>query len=219
MASPSYSVCSIRTLSSPISSWAPVLHLWLPSTPRFHTVCDQAQAAPPSQVLSQMRLPSPAPPLLTDCSFDPLGPSADSLTKQWPGAGHTQECLQDRAAANAQRLWPGASPPPKKFTRQCSSSTSGIMENHNRHLAPGFTLNDLVPAPANVAILWGLLGPGGLTASAKCPSSSGTASPMWLEKLPDPTLLLGIHPSHQSTARYRAVEFQTLCSPVYRVLM
>ena len=35
------------------------------------------------------------------------------------------------------------------------------MENHNTHLAPGFTLNDLDPAPANVAIFWGLLGPGG----------------------------------------------------------
>ena len=35
------------------------------------------------------------------------------------------------------------------------------MENHNTHLAPGFTLNDLVPAPANVAIYWGLMEPGG----------------------------------------------------------
>ena len=49
----------------------------------------------------------------------------------------------------------------KKFVRQCSSSFSGIMENHRTHLAPGFTRSDLVPAPANVAVLWGLLGPGG----------------------------------------------------------
>ena len=35
------------------------------------------------------------------------------------------------------------------------------MENRNTHLAPGFTLNDLAPAPANVAVFWGLLGPGG----------------------------------------------------------
>ena len=153
MTSPSYSVCSIQTLSSPISSWAPVLHLWLPSTPRFHTVCDQAQVAPPSRVLSQMRLPSPADPLLTDCGFDLLGPSADSLTKQWPGAGHTQECLQDRAAANAQRLWPGASPPQKKFVRQYSSSASGTMENHNTRMVPGFTLIVLVPEPVNVVVL------------------------------------------------------------------
>ena len=36
--------------------------------------------------------------------------------------------------------------------------------------------------------------------------------PVWLENLPDPTLLLGIHPSHQSTASYRAAELQTLRS-------
>ena len=139
----------------------------------------------------------------------------EGLTEQWPGAGRTQECLWDCAATDAQRLWPGASPPQKKFARQCSSSASGIMENHNTHLAPGFTHNELVPVAANVAILWGLLGPGGLTASTKCPSSSGTASPVWPENLPDPTLLLEIHPSHQSTSRYRASEFPTLHSPGY----
>ena len=35
------------------------------------------------------------------------------------------------------------------------------MENHDTHLAPGFTLNHLVPAPPNVAAFRGLLGPGG----------------------------------------------------------
>ena len=50
------------------------------------------------------------------------------------------------------------------------------MENHNMHLAPGFTPNDLVPTPVNVAFLWGLLAPGSLTDSTKCPSSSGTTS-------------------------------------------
>ena len=34
------------------------------------------------------------------------------------------------------------------------------MENHNTHLALGFTFNDLIPGPANVAVFWGLLGPG-----------------------------------------------------------
>ena len=33
------------------------------------------------------------------------------------------------------------------------------MENNNTHLAPGFTLNNLVPAPANVVVLPGPLGP------------------------------------------------------------
>ena len=87
------------------------------------------------------------------------------------------------------------------------------MENHNTHLEPGFTLNNLVPAPANVAVLWDLLGPGFLTASPKCPSSSGTFQqllPLWPKNLLDPTLLLGIHSSHQSTFRYGAVELQTV---------
>ena len=35
------------------------------------------------------------------------------------------------------------------------------MENYNTHLAPGFTLNDLAPAPVNVAAFRGLLGSGG----------------------------------------------------------
>ena len=72
-----------------------------------------------------------------------------------------RERLLDPDDAGAPRLWPGASPPQKKFVRQCSSSVSGIMENHNTHLLPAFTLNDLVPAPANVAAFQGLLGPGG----------------------------------------------------------
>ena len=88
-------------------------------------------------------------------------PLWEGLTEQWPNVVCTQECPLDPAAACTLRLWPGASPPQKMFVRQCSSSVSGIMENHNTHLASGFTLNDLVPAPGNVAVLRGLLGPGG----------------------------------------------------------
>ena len=36
---------------------------------------------------------------------------------------------------------------------------------------------------------------------------------VWPENLTVPTLLLGIHPSHQTTIRYRALELQTLCAP------
>ncbi|VFV32995.1 Hypothetical predicted protein, partial [Lynx pardinus] len=36
-----------------------------------------------------------------------------------------------------------------------------MMENRNTHLAPGFTLNDLAPAPTNVSAFRGPLGPGG----------------------------------------------------------
>ena len=86
------------------------------------------------------------------------------------------------------------------------------MENHNTHLAPGFTLNDLVPAPANAAILWGLLGPGCLKPLPNVLPAVERLLPVWPEKLPDPTLLLGICPSHQSTTRYGAVPFQPLRS-------
>lgn len=41
----------------------------------------------------------------------------------------------------------------------CSSSVSGIMANHNTHVAPVFILNVLTPTPVNMAILQGLLGP------------------------------------------------------------
>ena len=86
------------------------------------------------------------------------------------------------------------------------------MENDDTPLAPGFTLKDLVPAPANVAILWDLLGPGCLTASTNVLPAVEPLLPVWLENFPDPTLLLEIHPSHQSTSRYRAAELQPLCS-------
>ncbi|VFV30464.1 Hypothetical predicted protein, partial [Lynx pardinus] len=71
------------------------------------------------------------------------------------GAGRTQESSRDRAAAAAQKL----QPPQKKSTRSCSSSASGILENHNTHLAPGFTPSGLVPAPAGVVVLRGPLTP------------------------------------------------------------
>ena len=67
---------------------------------------------------------------------NPLG---ESLVEQWPVPTRPQECLGDRAAADAQRLLLDASPFQKKFTQWCSSSVSRIMVNHNTHLAPGFT--------------------------------------------------------------------------------
>ena len=94
-------------------------------------------------------------------------PLWEGLTKQWQNPSCTQERLRDPAAARVPRLRPGSSLPQKKFMRQCSSSISGIMENHNTHLAPGFTLNDLAPAPANVAAFQGLLGPGGFNSLYK----------------------------------------------------
>ena len=170
--------------------------------PHFYTVCDCAPCSTSLLSFISDTAVFSSPLLLRDCCFDPFRPSAEGVTEQWPNASHTQESSWDRAAAEAQQLWPGASLPQKKFVRYCSSSVSGIMENHNTHLAPGFALYDLVPASANVAVLWGLLGPGCLSASTKCPSSSGTASPCVAQE-----------PPHQSTARYQAVELQTRCTP------
>ena len=81
------------------------------------------------------------------------------------------------------------------------------MENHDTHLPPGFTLNDLVPEPVNVVVLWGLLGPLGSAgvATRALPHvvpAGELPLPVWPENLPDPTLLLGIRPSHRSTTRY-----------------
>ena len=101
-----------------------------------------------------------------DCGFDALRPLWEGLTeqwlhKQWLNVGCTQECPLDPAVAGAPNLQPGASSSQQMFTRQCISSVSGIMENHNTHLAPGFTLNNVAPAPANVAAFQGLVGPSG----------------------------------------------------------
>ena len=163
----------------------------------------------------------PDPLFLRDCGLTHSAHLWEGLTEQCLGAGHTQKGLRDHAAADAQRLWLGASPPQKKFTRPCSSSVSGTMANHNTHLAPGFTPSNLVPAPVNVVVL---LGPLCLclwaihTASTRFPPSRETGSPCVALRPPDFTLLLEIHPSHQSTARYQAVEFQTLHSPCLQSL-
>ena len=113
--------------------------------------------------------------------------------------------------------WLGASPPQKNFSQSCSSNISGIMINYNTHLAPGFPLNVLIPAPANVVFLQGQLGPlfgGSCTASTKCPPRRGTASPRVAHGHFGPrSLFLEIRPSHQSSAIYGAVEFRTLHSP------
>ncbi|XP_053066680.1 uncharacterized protein LOC113593370 [Acinonyx jubatus] len=142
MASPSCVVSSIRVLFSLTSNRALILCVQLPSTPRFHNVRDQAVRLPGSTSLLSFISEAavfPNPSLLRDCGFVPLRPSAGGSHRALAGAGHPQEHSRDCAAANAQRLRLGASPPQKKFTRACSSGVSGILENHNSHLAPGFT--------------------------------------------------------------------------------
>ena len=113
-----------------------------------------------------MRLFSPAPYFRRTAALTRSVPLREGLTEQRPNEqrpniGCTREHPLDPVVAGAPRLRPGARPSQKMFTRQCRSSVSGMMENHNARLAPGFTLNGLVPAPANVASFRGLPGPGG----------------------------------------------------------
>ncbi len=93
------------------------------------------------------------------------------------------------------------------------------MENHNTHLAPGFTLNDLVPAPANVVVLWGLLGQGGHKASTKCPSSSGTASPRVAREPPGPHSVPGDSPFPPEHRQVWSCGVAAFVLPLFTVLM
>ena len=106
-----------------------------------------------------------------DCVSKPLtseGSAALTHSDPLEGGSHRAmagaSCPQERShncvAADAQRLWLGASLPQEKFVGLCSRSLSGIMVNHNTHLVPGFTTsNILVPTSANMAVLQSLLGP------------------------------------------------------------
>ena len=151
-------------------------------------------------------------------------PLQEGLTQQWPNeqwlnVGCTQECQLDPVVTGAPRLRPGDSPSQKKFTRQCSSSISGIMENHNTHLAPGFTLNDLVPAPANVTVFWGLLGPLASTVCTKGPASSGTAFPRVAREPPRPHSVPGDSPFPPEHRQVSSCRVSDSVIPVYKVLM
>ena len=136
------------------------------------------------------------------------------LNEQWPNVGCTQERLLDPAAAGALRPRPGLSLPQKKFMRQCSSSISGIMENHNIHLAPGLTLNDLAPAPAMwppSGIFWDQVAS---TVSTKCPSSSGTTFPCVAREPPGPHSVPGdslFPPEHRQVSSCGVAAF---CAPL-----
>ncbi|XP_047679303.1 uncharacterized protein LOC125177129 isoform X5 [Prionailurus viverrinus] len=129
--------------------------------------------------------------------------------EQWPNAGCTQEGLLDPAAARAPRLRPGASLPQKSSGDNVAAAFQGLW-------APGFTLNDLVPTPANVAVFRGLLGPGGFNRLYQnvLPAMEPLL-PVWPKTLPDPILLLEIRPSPppQSTARYQ-LQSCRLCAPL-----
>ncbi|XP_042814626.1 keratin-associated protein 10-7-like isoform X2 [Panthera tigris] len=159
MASPSRPVCSISILFSPVSNCTSILCLRLPFTPCFYTVCDQAPGS--TSLLSSVSDAAvfPDPSLLRDCGFDPSCSSAGGSHRALAGCRPHPGSFTGPGCCRCPETATGCQPPQKKFPRSCSSSVSGITENHNTHLAPGFTLNDLVPAPANVVVLPGPLGP------------------------------------------------------------
>ena len=118
MASLSCPVFSMGTLSSPISNHAPILFsAFVHSVDSFYPIRDQAPGSTCLLSFVSDVAVFPSSLLLRDRGFDPFRPSAEGLTEQWPNAGRTQKSSQDRAAAEAWRLQPGASLPQKKFTR------------------------------------------------------------------------------------------------------
>ena len=155
MAPSSHPVCSPGS-----ANHAPVLCLQLSSTPCFSTLRDQAPDSTSLLSFVSDAAVFPGPLLPKDCGFDPLRASGGGShqqwpNEQWPNGGCAQERLPDPAGAGAPRLRPGVSPPQKSSRDSVAAAFQGLW-------APGFTLNDLVPAPANVAAFRGLLRPGGL---------------------------------------------------------
>ena len=131
MESPSYPVSRIILCAlAHQQSSTPPLSLTSIHSPLLHCLWPSHQPArrhlPPEFYLKwdyvSKPLTSEGPAALTHS--DPLG---EGLSNGWVLA-HPQERSCDRAAADAQRLWPGASPPQKKFMQSCSSSVSGIMQ-------------------------------------------------------------------------------------------
>ena len=158
----------------------------------------------------------PDPLFLRDCGSDLFCSSAGRSHRALAGCRPRPGTFARRAAANARRLLLGTSLPQKKFTRLCSSSISGIMANHNTHLAPGFTPSDLVPAPVNVAVLSGTLGPLPLGESHSLYQVSSQQG-NWLSPCGPKTSRLHLATGDSSFSpehhQVLSVEFQTLQSP------
>ncbi|XP_053063145.1 uncharacterized protein LOC128312595 [Acinonyx jubatus] len=199
-------VSHLPGLFSRVSNHAPVLRLQPSATPRFLTVRDQAPGSTslPSSVSDVAVFPGPL--LLKDRGSDPFRPLREGLTQQWRRSnGRVSATLRNACwtlLLPVPETAAGCRPPQKKFARWCSRCFSGMMETHNMHLAPGFTLNEgACSSPSECGRFLGSAGTRGLQPSP--PSVLPAVEPffpVWPENLPDPTLLLGIRPSHQSTA-------------------
>ena len=139
----------------------------------------------------------------------------EGLTEQWLGAPPAPRSTSGTALLPMPRLWLGASPLQKKFTLSCSSSVSGIMANHNTHLAPGFTLNNLVLAPAGVVVLQDPLG----LLPVESPTSRGTASHHVAQRPPGLHSAPGDSPFPPAQPGIELRRFRVCTHPVYTVLM
>ena len=93
------------------------------------------------------------------------------------------------------------------------------MENHNIHLAPGFTLNNLVPAPVSVAAFWGLLGPGGFNSLYQMSFQQWNCFSRVAQEPPRPHSVPGdspIPPEHRQVSSCRVADSAL---PLFTVLM
>ena len=186
--------------------WSAIMHLsfvfGFHPLPAFTLSVTKPQAAPPSWVLPQMRLFFPTPYFWGTAALTRSAPLRVRLTETW--GLHPREHLWDHAAVDTQRLWLGASPPQKKFTRLCSSSISGIMVSQH---ASGTRLHPQLPCSSTSECDFS---PGSTGAFAYCggahslyqvSSQQGNHYSHVAQRLPDFTLLLGIRLSHQNTSR------------------
>ena len=163
----------------------------------------------------------PCPLLLKDYGFDPFRPSMGwshrAMAECWLHLGTPAGSCYSWCPETAARCQPARSR--KSLRDSVAAAFTGIMENYKTHLAPGFTLNDLDPAPANVAVFWGLLGPGGFNSLYQmsfqqwnCFSLCGLRT-SWTPPVPGDLLFPPEH--HQASSR-RVADFAL---PLFTVLM
>ena len=93
------------------------------------------------------------------------------------------------------------------------------MENHSTHLAPGFTLNNLAPAPANVAVFLGSARTRWLQQSLpNVLPAVELLFPVWPENLSDPSVPVDLlfPPEHHQVWSCGVAAFVL---PLFTVLM
>ena len=157
----SHRICSP---GSAITHWSSVFSSH--PLPAFPLSVTRPQAVPVSQVLSQMRLFSLAPYFRRTAALTSSAPLREGLTEQWLNEQRPNVPAPRNARWNPLLPVPrdcGQVPacPPTSKSRDSVASAFQNHGNRNTHLAPAFTLDNLAPAPVNVATFRGLLGPGG----------------------------------------------------------